>query len=78
MVGILWPAQQQQARQVVDEDEADPPGHAMRARRLERPVERDDRVDDATHVHQDSEYEVLGEQRQTFGGRRQKTGHQNL
>ena len=48
---------------MLDEDQSNPVRHAMRARRFERPVERDDGVDDTTDVHQNCEQEVLGEQR---------------
>ena len=50
----------------------------MGTRRLEGPVERDDRVDDAADVHQNGEDEVLGEQRQAGRRRRQQTCHQYL
>jgi len=77
-LAILRPLQQQQARQVLDEDQSDPLGHAMRARRFERPVERDDGVDDAADVHQDGEHEVLGKQRKIDRRRWKKTGDEYL
>jgi len=61
-LAVLRPNHEQQSRQVLDEDESDPFGHAVRARCFERPVERDDRVDDTADVHQDREEKVLGKQ----------------
>jgi len=49
-VTILASTQEHQSGQILDEDESNPLGHSVSSRRFKRPVERNDRVDDAAHV----------------------------
>ena len=73
---MVGPGHEQQARQVVEEDVADPGGHAVSARRLEVPVDDDHGDEDRDDVHDEREQQVLGDQRDLHRGRRQDLRHQ--
>ena len=68
-VVVIRPAHEQQLRQVVQEDDAHPLGHAMGARRAEVPVDDDDGDEDREDVHDEREQQVLGDQRDADGRR---------
>jgi len=70
----MRPCHKQQARQVVEEHIAHPRRHAVSARRLEVPVDDDHRDEDRDDVHDEREEQVLGDERNLDGGRRQDLG----
>lgn len=73
--GLFGTLHEEDARKPVEEELADPAGHAVRPRRLVVPVEHDDRVRDAADVDDNGEEQVLGVERQTDTGRRQYIVH---
>ena len=77
-VGLLAPSlvvlgalHDDQSRQEVEEDEADPAGHPVGPRGPEVPVDDDDGDENREDVHDEGEEEVLGDQRDRDGGRRE-------
>ena len=70
-VVVVRPAHEQELRQVVQEDDTHPLGHAVRARRAEVPVDDDDRDEDREDVHDEREQQVLSDQRDADGRRRE-------
>jgi len=63
-----------QSRQNVEENDADPPRHPVSPRSAEVPVDDDDGDDDRDDVHDEREEEVLGDERNADGRRRQDLG----
>ena len=64
------------ARQVAEKDGADPGRRAMRARRPEVPVDDDHRDENGEDVHDEREEQVLGDQRDVVGRRRENLRHE--
>ena len=75
-VVVVRPAHEEQLRQVVEEHHAHPAGHPVRARRPEVPVDDDDGDEDREDVHDEGEQEVLCDERDADGRRRQDLGDQ--
>jgi len=70
----MWAFHEEETRQVVEEDEADPAGHAVGTWRLKVPVDDDDCDEDCDDVHDEGEEEVLGDQRDRYRCRREDLG----
>ena len=75
-VVVVRPAHEEQLRQVVEEDDTHPARHPVRARRPEVPVDDDDGDEDREDVHDEREQEVLCDERDADGRRRQDLGDQ--
>jgi len=73
---VARPLHENDARKVVEEEHADPAGHAVRARRTEKPVDDDDREYDDDHVVDEREQQVVGDQRNCVRRRRKNLRHQ--
>ena len=70
------PLHQDDARQVVEEQDAYPAGHPVRPRRAEKPVDDDHREDDDDHVVDERKQQVVGDERNRIGRRRKDLGHE--
>ena len=67
----IGPLHEQNDGQEVDEDDAHPGRHGVRARRAIVPVDDDHRVEYGHDVHHEREYEILGDERYDHGRGRQ-------
>jgi len=59
---MMRASHEQRSRQPVKKDDSYPAGHAVGARRLEVPVDDDDRYEDRHDVHDEREQQVLGDE----------------
>lgn len=75
-VVVVGPFHEQHPRQIVQEDQPHPPGHAVGTRRTEVPVYYDHRDEYSEDVHDEGEQEVLGDQRDRDGRGRQDLADQ--
>lgn len=68
---VVWSLHEQDPWQKVEEDEADPSWHPMGPRGPEVAVDDDDGEKNGEYVHDEGEEEVLGDERNGDGRRRQ-------
>ena len=67
----MWSRHEQQTWQVVKKHVAHPGRHAVRAWGLEVPVDDDNCDEDCDNVHDEGKEQVLGNERDLYGGGRQ-------
>lgn len=72
--GLLGSFHEEQDRKIFEEDDANPVGHAVGARTPEVPVDDDHRHQDGQGVHDESEEQILGDERQDERSRRKNLG----